>query len=335
MHQPPNRQSRRFAWALGVAACVSFAQLPSAHAQDNAAVAEVLFEKGRKAFEAGDYDTACGKFAESLRIEPTLGTKLNLAACEQQRGRLATAWGLFRSVEQQLQPGDARYPYASNSAKELLPRVPYVVLKLKAGAPTDIRIRLGETTVRAATIGEKLPIDPGKHQVIVSADGYQDRAIPIELAIGQTLEVPIEVGARAPTPAAPAPAAVGAKAASAKPSAPDRTMVWVLGGAGATAAVAASVFGALTLSEKSTGDTQCPSRAQCSQKGADALDRARTYRLVSNISLGVAALSLGGATYYWFTTRPKSTPDHTAARRVGVGFEVAPGDATVQLRGSF
>src|SRR5882672_2048832 len=192
MQQVLSSKSRRIACALGVAVCASFARAPSAQAQDNAAVAEVLFEQGRKAFEAKDYAAACGKFAESLRIEPTLGTKLNLAACESQRGRVATAWGLFRSVEQQLQPGDARYPYASNSAKELLPRVPYVVLKLKPGAPADIQVRLGEITVRAATIGEKLPIDPGKHELIVSASGYRDRAIPIELAVGQTLEVPVE-----------------------------------------------------------------------------------------------------------------------------------------------
>lgn len=335
MQQPARSKSPRIAWALGVAVCVSFAHAPSAHAQDNAAVAEVLFEKGRKAFEAGDYDTACGKFAESLRIEPTLGTKLNLAACEQQRGRFATAWGLFRSVEQQLQPGDARYSYAGNSAKDLLPRVPYVVFKLGPGAPADIRIRMGETTVRAATIGEKLPIDPGKHVVIVSAEGYQDRSIPIELAIGQTLEVPIEVGARAPTLAVAAPGPVAANVAGGKPAAPDRTMVWVLGGAGATAAVAASVFGALTLSEKSTGETQCPSREQCNQKGADALDRARTFRLASNIGWGVAALGLGGATYFWFTTRPKPTPDHATARSLAVGVQVDSVEATLQLRGSY
>lgn len=112
-------------------------------------------------------------------------------------------------------------------------------------------------------------------------------------------------------------------------------MVWVAGGTAATATVAAAVFGALTLSAKSTGDTQCPSREQCSQKGADALDRARTYRLASNVGWGVAALGLGGATYFWFTTRPKSTPDHTSARRLAVGFQVDSVEATLQLRGSY
>jgi hypothetical protein len=111
-------------------------------------------------------------------------------------------------------------------------------------------------------------------------------------------------------------------------------MVWVLAGAAVTATVAASVFGALTLKEKSTGDSPCPSRDQCTQKGADALDRARTFRLASDIGWGVAALGLGGATYFWFTTRPTSKPDHTA-QRLGLGVQVDPADATLQVRGSF
>src|SRR5262245_31877335 len=78
---------------------------PAARAQESqlsVSAAEALFEEGRSALAAGDLDLACARFRESNRLDPAVGTVLNLADCEEKRGKLATAWTLFRRASTEL-----------------------------------------------------------------------------------------------------------------------------------------------------------------------------------------------------------------------------------------
>jgi hypothetical protein len=57
----------------------------------NPAAAEALFEQARAAMAAGSYDIACARFRDSDKLDPAVGTRFNLADCEERRGRVATA----------------------------------------------------------------------------------------------------------------------------------------------------------------------------------------------------------------------------------------------------
>jgi Tfp pilus assembly protein PilF len=61
-------------------------------------LAEKLFDEGRKAMSAGDYKTACPKFEESHRIEPAVGSLINLAACLELSGQPAAACQNYREA---------------------------------------------------------------------------------------------------------------------------------------------------------------------------------------------------------------------------------------------
>lgn len=63
-----------------------------------ASSAESLFREGRDAVKRGDYAVACPKFQESQRLDPAIGTLLNLALCEERWGRISEARLHFREV---------------------------------------------------------------------------------------------------------------------------------------------------------------------------------------------------------------------------------------------
>src|SRR5262245_63010985 len=122
---------------------VALVSVPAvAAAQSSSSFAEGLFTEGKALMQAGDYEAACPKLRESDRLEPALGTKLNLASCEAGRGRTATAAALFREVAQRLPASDPRVPWARGQADALTARIPHLVLTLHAEAPADSTVRI-------------------------------------------------------------------------------------------------------------------------------------------------------------------------------------------------
>jgi hypothetical protein len=159
-----------------------------------AVAAEALFESGHEAMSQGDYDTACARFEESNRLEPAVGAVLNLAACEEKRGRLATAWQLFKRVMSDLPPGDDRYPIAQRRASELRPRVPWVTLMLEIGAPKQTTVTYGRVVLGTASFNVPLPFDPGAHTLTVGAPKREQRTYTVELEEGETETLTVAPG---------------------------------------------------------------------------------------------------------------------------------------------
>lgn len=172
----------------------SNAQPPPAPTGTSAAAAEALFESGHEAMNAGDFDTACARFRESNRLDPAVGAVLNLAVCEEQRGRLATAWQLFKTVMSELPAGDDRYPIAQRHASALRPRVPLLTLELAPNAPKDTSVLYGDVVFGPASFSVPLPMDPGAQRIVVRAPNRKDRAYSFRLSEAERKELVIEPG---------------------------------------------------------------------------------------------------------------------------------------------
>src|SRR6185503_11792758 len=114
---------------------------------------------------------ACPLFEESQRLDPQMGTLLNLAICHENVGRIASAWGEFRAVEQQARAAsrDDRVKLAHERAEKLEPRLP----RLRLVAPARVHgltVKVdGET--KGEPLWEGVAVDPGIRNVEASAPG--------------------------------------------------------------------------------------------------------------------------------------------------------------------
>jgi len=316
---------------LKLAACAAvLAGSATASAQGSAAAAEALFEQGRQDMAAGNFDAACEKFRQSDKLDPeAVGTRFNLADCEEQRGNFATAWELFKAVEGKVPEGDERHAIAKARRESVEPRVPKVTFELAAGAPPGTAVRMGDVELAASTFGVPLPLDPGQHELVVVAPGHAERRIPVTLEVGQVLRVAVAPGDPLSTVTEPAPtAATAAPAAATEPSPADegarpasgKTLGYALGGVGVAGLVVGGVTGAMVLGKKSIADEHCyPELQRCDQEGIDANDAGRTLGVVSTTGFVVGVLGLGLGTYFILTSDERGEPATALVTRVSPG----------------
>lgn len=286
-----------------------------AHAETGAA--EALFRAGREAAKRGDHEVACAKFAESERLEPAVGTELNLALCEEQLQHLLSAWRLFRLVIDKLPEGDTRRALARRHFDELDARVPRVTLKA-AALPPGAQIRQGSTRLTYSSLGVAIPVDVGELELVVAAPGRRDKRYRVLLTEGARETLHIEAGDALPRSAVPV------TAAPVNEPSPFRT-VGVLGvGLGAALVSVSGATGLAVIDAKNTVEQECNGAGVCSATGRAAAERGQTLSLVSTVSFlaGVGCAGLGG--WLWFQSRAPESPR--------VGFELGPGLARVHGR---
>jgi hypothetical protein len=297
----------RFTQLSSLLACaLALCSTKLAFAQNNPAAAEALFDQARAAMAAGSYDIACARFRDSDKLDPAVGTRFNLADCEEKRGRLATAWSLFRGVMTDLAQDDDRRPIAEERAKNLEPRLPIVTLVRTKHTPTKVRVRVDGVELGEASYGVPLPMDPGQHDLsIVAEQGAQPESRAFSVKEAQTMQIPLQLAGA--EPAAEQPAADAAPAVADDGS--RRRWALIAGGIGAGGVVFGSVTGLVTLSKKSTADANCSnSREMCNSVGVDANESGKTFAMLSTLGFGVGVVGLGVGTYLWLTS-----PAHPSA----------------------
>jgi hypothetical protein len=305
----------------------------SAWAQGTAAAAEALFQQGRDEMAKGNYDSACGKLRQSDELDPALGTKLNLADCESKRGKLATAWELFKAVEQKLDPSDSRHAIAKQKRAAIEPQLPKLVLVLAQGAPPNTTVREGTAVLGSTAFGIELPLDPGQHELLVSAPDRTEMKYTVKLEPGKITKVEVAPGAAvaakaAPIMAAPAPVTPAAPAGptDTRDSKRTRTTGYVLGGIGVAGLVVGGVAGALTLGAKNTNDSHCNATLHvCDSTGRDAASSGRVFGVMTTAGLAVGVVGIGLGTYF-LVKGSKSTEPQTA-----IMMQTSPAGAQLSL----
>lgn len=323
---------RRFVVKLAVLSALAAAAPPPAPAlaQDVVAAAREQFQLGREASDKGDFAKARELFQKSIELHPTPGALLNLAVCEEHLGLIASAYVRFRQFTDLVPSSDDRYAGAKRSAAALEPRLPKLRIELAAGAPAGTTVTRDGIAVAGRNLGAELPVDPGKHAVVVTAPGHDERRYEVTLSEAQKESLKVEPGpasAAQDDPKAPAPSALVTAAPTATtpppppPSSGMRTAGFVLGGVGVAGLAVGGITGALTLSKTSEVEGMCPNPDRCTTEGVAVADSARTLGLVSTVSFIAGAALVGAGVFLVITGKP-AAPTETAFAPV-----VLPGGA--------
>jgi hypothetical protein len=323
----------------------------SAFAQaDPTAVAVALFQQGRDLVKQGRYAEACPKLAESQRLEPKLGTLLNLAVCNEKLGKTATAWAEYGSAEAMARREGPREQeregFAREQAANLEKKLARVTFQASAPEP-GLRLTLDDQLLAEAVLGTPLPVDPGKHRISAVATGKKPWSREIDVPAEKAdLSIPIPAleaapAAPAPAPTPPAPIAVPPPAVAPPPpvvpppppaSGPSTSTLLMGVGFGVAAAgvLVGAVTGGVALADGTSLHDTCTNN-KCGSNQTGAISSAYALANTSNVSFGVAAAGLVVGLVGVFT---RSTPAVPAAK-AGVRITPFVGPGTAGLRGSF
>lgn len=150
--------------------------------------AEQLFQEGRKLLKQGKLPEACDAFRRSAELEPRSGTWLNLADCEEKRGRTATAWEAFSEARASAKrEKDARrLAEAEKRVKKLEKKLPYLAIEVSPAARAqDVVVLRGGAEVPAAELDKEVPLDPGPYEIAATAKDKLRWSASIDLANGE------------------------------------------------------------------------------------------------------------------------------------------------------
>lgn len=332
------------ATALACAAACALAPLRPALAQTGSAneriAAEALFREALQLMGEGNYSEACPKLAESQRLDPGLGTLVNLALCHEAEGKTASAWVEFNEAaslaHQNKRPDRERVARAH--IRSLEPKLAKLTVRVspEARAAGGLEVRRDGISLKEGMWGSAIPVDPGRHEVSAIATGYEPWSSVVETPPepGQhEVTVPEltkkkEEPAAAPAAAASAsagasssPAAAAAAAASRPFALSQRTVGLVVGGGGLAALLVGGFFGYRALDKARDANDRCPDRRCDDASAVDLSDQAGSAATVANVAVGLGLVGLGAGAWLVLTAPPagKPAPSGRAAPGVALG----------------
>lgn len=292
-----------------------------AFAQSAGAQAEILFRQGRDLMAAGKIAEACSSFQESQKLEPTVATLLNLAACREKNGQLATAWGLFLDAERQTRSATSADRQLHDSAAKRAASLEARVSKLEIDVPDaskvdGLEIKRDNERIGSATWNRALPVDGGTYTISASAPDSQTWSTQITIANehdSKKVEIPKLTAAPAQVTAAPTTTISNSAARTdlneqRSPSSGPSRAVPIAIGAGALVLLG----GALTFDlwgDSTYSDAKAETTNQARRD--DLYNSANTKRYTA-IGLGVAGVAAGGVAVWMLLRGGEHEADETA-----------------------
>lgn len=290
--------------ALTTAATDAFANDPVA--------ADALYQAGKQLVNEKKYAEACAKFDASYKLDPTLGTLLNLADCYEKAGRIATSWATWgAAIDQARRDKDDRIDFAKERRDALAPRLPKVVIRAYGMLP-GIDVYWDEAKLAPGAFGTEMPTDLLEHRLVVRRD---DGATLFDQKVqlrddGKKTEIPLDIVAL--NREHPRIVKKNDPEASA-PSSSQRSAGAVIGTVGALALLTAGglELGAILKRDEANDNGGCVN-GFCTPAGIESIESARSLAAAGQwVGLGGLVIFSVGATLFF--AAPSAAPEPAAS----------------------
>jgi len=312
--------ARGLAIAALLATCIVSAPVraagPSAADRETA---RALMEEGRDLRDKKDLQGAADRFqrADAIMHVPTTGyelavTQTALHLLVEARDTLARIRSTHGGPTESRQFKEARKK-AQELDDSLAGRVPGLTIVVNgAAAGVDPEVTIDDVPVPAAALGVPRRVNPGHHVIVAKTNGADGR-LEADVAEGETKPVTIVLVANASAHAGPE--SPPETATSPPPEGGGNKTLMIagiaVGGVGVAGIAVGAVTGILTLSKKSSLQSECNASHECPPSSFGTFDSANSMATISTIAFIAGGVCLGaGITGVILGTR-KGTSDES------------------------
>jgi len=154
--------------------------------------ADDAFDKGRALLAEKKYAEACAAFEQSLALDFQMGTLYNIATCDEQIGKLASALRAYRKLARD-DVNPTRKQAAAASVAKLEKRVAKLVIAIST-KPNGLHVQLDGNLVDDE-LNVEIPVDAGRHAIVATVPGRPDDTHDVAIASeGERETVLLELG---------------------------------------------------------------------------------------------------------------------------------------------
>src|ERR1043165_2866385 len=164
--------------------------------------AENLFTQGKKLMGEKKYSEGCPMLEQSMKLDPAIGTSLNIGKCYEEWGRIGKALIAYQTaLKMAKESKDKRVPQIQELVDGLDSQVPRLTIKLPKDASQEgVKVTLDGEPV--TTFGTALIVDPGPKTIEYTVDDgpKKSKVVPVERGGDSevTLDIPKERTAKKP-----------------------------------------------------------------------------------------------------------------------------------------
>lgn len=173
-------------------------------ASADAALAQALFDEGKRLMDAGNAAAACPKFEASYAEDQKAGTQFQLANCLEVSGKTASAWANFLEVAGKAKSrGEAERERVARERARVVEQKLTKLRVIVTGAETTaaLQVRRDGKALTPASWGVPVAVDPGTITLEAGAPGYASWKSVVEVTgAGVTVTVTVPALTRSEGP---------------------------------------------------------------------------------------------------------------------------------------